>query len=197
MHHRRLKLVAPLHCENLFTPNEIIQKNNKQMKKIYLLLVLLVATTATTFAQHSLDKGQTQLNLGVGLSNIGIPVYIGLDYAVHKDITIGAELSYRGYNDRFNNSRYKHSIIGVSGNANYHFNHILNIPNNWDFYAGLNIGFYNWTSSSDYPGNYNSGIGIGAQVGGRYFFSDSFGVNLEFGGNNAFSGGKFGVTIKL
>jgi hypothetical protein len=39
-----------------------------------------------------------------------------------------------------------------------------------------------------------SGLGLGAQIGGRYFFKDNFGLNLEFGGGNALSGGKFGIT---
>lgn len=176
---------------------KVFGKNCKKMRNVYLILILLIAATATSFAQNPLPKGDAQLNMGVGLSNRGIPVYIGLDYGIHKDITIGAELSYRGYNDRFNNSRYKHSIIGFSGNANYHFNHVLKIPTEWDFYAGLNIGFYHWNSDENYPGDFNSGVGIGAQVGGRYFFTDHFGINLEFGGNNAFSGGKFGITLKL
>jgi hypothetical protein len=40
-------------------------------------------------------------------------------------------------------------------------------------------------------------VGLGAQIGGRYYLSDKVGLNLEFGGGNAFSGGKFGVSIKL
>ena len=89
------------------------------------------------------------------------------------------------------------TITGISGNGNYHFNRILGIPSNWDFYAGLNLGFYVWNSSSDYPGDHNSGLGLGAQVGGRYYFNNKFGLNLEFGGGNAFDGGKIGVSIKF
>jgi len=85
----------------------------------------------------------------------------------------------------------------VSANGNYHFNSLLDIPNNWDFYAGLNLGFYIWNSSDDYPGSNTSGLGLGAQVGGRYYFNDKLGVNLEFGGGNAFSGGKVGVSVRL
>ena len=84
--------------------------------------------------------------------------------------------------------KYKSSIFGLSGNANYHFNTILEIPSNWDFYAGLNIGYFFWATSDDYPGTESSGLGLGAQIGGRYFFSRNFGLNLEFGGGNAFSG---------
>jgi len=48
-----------------------------------------------------------------------------------------------------------------------------------------------------YPGSHTSGLGIGAQVGGRYYFSDNVGINIEFGGGNAFSGGKVGISILL
>ncbi|MEL7589497.1 MAG: outer membrane beta-barrel protein [Prolixibacteraceae bacterium] len=166
------------------------------MKKQFLILFLLVIT-GSVFAQSPLAKGEAQLNAGVGLSSRGIPVYLGFDYGVHNDITLGAELSYRSYHDNWSGNRYNHSVTGFLGNANYHFNRVLNIPSNWDFYAGLNLGFYNWSSPDDYDGSHTSGLGLGAQVGGRYYFNDKIGVNLEFGGGNAFSGGKFGITIKL
>ncbi len=166
------------------------------MKKTYLVIIFFIEAT-TAFAQNPIAKGQNQLNFGVGLSTWGIPVYIGLDHGIHDDITIGGEFSFRSYNDRFKNHKYKHSVIGISGNANYHFNRILKIPSTWDFYAGLNIGFYIWNSSKDYPGTHNSRLGLGAQIGGRYYFTERFGINLEFGGGNAFSGGKFGFSFKL
>jgi hypothetical protein len=166
------------------------------MKKQILTFVLLV-TTSLIFAQAPISQGQTQINVGVGLSSWGVPVYLGFDYGVHPDITLGAELSFRSYNDNWHDYRYHHSIIGFLGNANYHFNTVLNIPSPWDFYAGLNLGFYSWNSPNNYEGSYNSRVGLGAQIGGRYYFSNKVGVNLEFGGGNAFSGGKFGITIKL
>jgi hypothetical protein len=149
------------------------------------------------FAQCPIQRGQAQFNAGVGLSSWGIPVYLGLDYGVHKDITVGGELSFRSYKDNIKKNKYKHSIIGISGNGNYHFNTLLNIPTNWDFYAGLNIGFYNWSSPDNYPGSHASGLGLGSQIGGRFYFSEKFGINLEFGGGNTFSEGKFGISIKL
>jgi hypothetical protein len=166
------------------------------MKKQLLTLMLLIAASAA-FAQGPISKGQTQLNVGVGLSSWGVPVYIGFDHGVHQDITLGAELSFRSYNDKWLDNKYRHSVIGILGNANYHFNTILNIASDWDFYAGLNLGFYSWNSPNDYEGTHTSGLGLGAQIGGRYYFNDNLGLNLEFGGGNAFSGGKFGLTIKL
>jgi outer membrane immunogenic protein len=166
------------------------------MKK-QIIIFLLLMTTSVIFAQGPISKGQSQINVGVGLSSWGVPVYFGLDYAVHPDITLGGELSFRSYNDNWNHDKYHHSIIGILGNANYHFNTILDIPSPWDFYAGLNLGFYSWSSPNDYEGSHTSGLGLGAQIGGRYYFSNKVGINLEFGGGNTFSSGKFGLTIKI
>jgi len=166
------------------------------MKKSIFTIIILLAF-GLSYGQNSLPKGSSQLNLGVGLSGWGVPVYIGMDFGVSNDITLGAELSFRSFRENWKSDHYRHNIIGISGNANYHFNRVLNIPDNLDFYAGLNLGFYAWSSPGDYPGKHNSGIGIGAQIGGRYFFTDRIGINLEFGGGNAFAGGKFGLTFKL
>lgn len=166
------------------------------MKNIFLVLALIVIG-GFVFAQNPLAESQTQFNAGLGLSSWGIPVYVGLDYGVHKNFTLGGELSFQSYSDKYNNHNYDHSIIGIAGNGNYHFNNVLDIPSNWDFYAGLSIGFFIWNSPNDYDGSHSSGLGITGQIGGRYYFSENFGVNLEFGGGNAFSGGKFGISLKL
>lgn len=166
------------------------------MKKLTFVLVLYMVC-GLSYAQNPLPKGKSQLNLGVGLSEWSIPLYIGFDYGVHKDVTLGGELSYRHY-DRYDDNYYNPNIIGISGNGNYHFNHALSIPRTWDFYAGLNLGFYIWSYPHyRYSGSHTSGLGLGAQVGGRYFLSKKVALNLEFGGGNEFSGGKFGLTIKL
>ena len=164
-------------------------------------LLLVPIVSVFSFAQNPLAKGSSQLNIGVGLSEWGIPIYGGIDYCVEKDITIGAELSYRSYNEGNDywkkNKYYRSSIIGFSGNFNYHFNSALKISRKYDLYAGLNLGFYSWSTPDGYEGSHTSGIGLGAQVGARYYFSNTVGINLELGTGNAFSGGKFGLSIKL
>ena len=166
-------------------------------KSIYLIAFALFFISGNAFSQSPLPKGRTQLNIGAWLSEWGIPFYIGLDLSVHKDITIGGEFSYRAYREHWKDNYYRHNVMGFSGNANYHFNSLLGIPQNWDFYAGLNLGFYVWNSPYNYYGSHSSGLGIAGQIGGRYYFNDKIGINLEFGGGNAFSGGKFGLTFKL
>ncbi len=166
------------------------------MKKI-LLIIALISISTIGFSQNNEARTQNNLNLGVGFSGWGVPVYIGLDFGIARDFTLGLEFSYRNYRENWRNDYYHHSIMGFSGNANYHFNRILQIPSNWDFYAGLNLGFFVWSSPDSYHGNHSSGLGLGGQVGVRYFLSNRIGLNLEFGGGNAFSGGKFGLTFKI
>lgn len=166
------------------------------MKKLLFSTALLL-TLAVAYCQNPLPVGKAQFNIGLGLSEWGVPVYGGLDFGVHKDITIGGELSFRSYRENWKNNRYRHSIIGISGNANYHFNTIMHIPSQYDFYAGVNLGYYSWRSPDGYYGDHTSGVGLAAQIGGRYYFTNKVGLNLEFGGGNAFSGGKIGLTIKL
>lgn len=150
--------------------------------------------------QHS-SKGDLLINAGIGLSNWGIPVYGGIEGFVHPDITVGGVLSYRQYRDNWSSYRYRFSITTISAVGNYHFNRVLNIPSDWDFYAGLNLGvnIYNENRPAGAP-KYNrsvSGVGLGLQVGGRYYFSDNVGLNLEVGGGSVLSDARFGVTFKL
>ena len=164
------------------------------MKKIALLLAVFAFSFAN--AQAPLEEGGIQLNAGVGTSGWGTPVYVGLDFGVAKNWTVGGELSFQSYNT----AGYKNSILGIQANGNYHFNEVLDIPSEWDFYAGANLNYYNWNSkyngvSNNYSDEDNFGIGL--QGGGRYFFSDNFGVNLQVGGGNVVSGAKIGITYKF
>ncbi len=157
------------------------------MKKITILAVFILAT-ATVFAQRPLEKGEKQINFGSGFSSYGLPVYFGMDFGVHQDITAGFNVSYR-FTDAYKNP------LGISANGNYHFNTLLDIPSEWDLYAGLTLGFVAWLGDDDTK-DY-SPLGLDLQVGGRYFWSDQWGVNLELGGGTAFSGGRIGLTYKL
>jgi outer membrane immunogenic protein len=164
-----------------------------------------------SYSQNPLAKGQFDLNAGLGFSTWGIPFYIGADYGIHKDVTLGAEFSYRSHTHYWNGNKnypgmyYRHSSTGLLFNGNYHFNSLLDIPKEWDFYAGANVGLFfisdNRPDYIDVRGDdyryYGTSLGLGLQVGGRYFFTDRFGLNLEFGGGNVFSSGKFGVTFKF
>ena len=166
------------------------------MKKIILIFVLFISSNLI-FAQSTIDKGMKEINAGFGLDSWSAPIHIGFDYGVYKNITVGAQINLYSYEE---NWLYKHYILnvwGISGNANYHFNEILNISNRWDLYAGINLGFYVINSPAGYGGSIPSSLGFGAQLGGRYFFSSKWGINLEFGGGNSVNGMKIGVTYRF
>ena len=167
------------------------------MKKISIVFAFICISLITLNAQAPLGKGGAQLNAGLGFSGWGVPIYVGADFGIAKDWTLGIEGSFRSYSDRWSGGSYSHTIFGFLGNANYHFNTIMAIPSNWDFYAGLNLGFYAWSSAAGYGGSGSSGFGLGLQVGGRYYFNNKVGVNLEFGGGNQISGGKIGITYRF
>jgi len=110
-----------------------------------------------------------------------------------KSFTIGAEASFRSYDY----VGYSFTIIGISGNVNYHLNDVLNMPKNMDLYGGLNIGYYLYNTPSGYLGAGLSTLGISGQVGYRYFFSNKIAGNIELGGGSTTAGGKLGITIRL
>ena len=80
---------------------------------------------------------------------------------------------------------------------NYHFNRFMEIPKNVDIYAGISIGFFTWSNPYSNQEKYSSGIGMGVQLGGRYYFSNKMGLNIEVDGGNERFGGKVGLTFKL
>lgn len=168
------------------------------MKK-FILIVAFGLISNSIFAQAPLKEGGVQLNAGLGLSGWGVPVYVGLDFGVARDFTLGGQLSFQTDDDNYDGYKYKSSAIGIGANGNYHFNRILNMPSKFNFYAGASLTYYIW----DYDDHYNDGhpdntsLGLGLQVGGRYFFTDKFGINLELGGNTGTSGAKFGITYVL
>jgi outer membrane immunogenic protein len=163
----------------------------------FLFIIAIIFSISSVNAQGPVGPGEKQLNAGLGFSDRGLPVYVGLDFGVHPDITVGGEISFRAYNEKFKDDYYFHQIIGFIGNGNYHFNTLFKLPPEWNVYAGLNIGFFARSSPDYYPGTEFSGLRLGAQIGGRYYFNDRFGINLEIGGGSVFNEGKFGVSFKL
>ena len=167
------------------------------MKKITLFLALFAV--GFTFAQAPLEEGGLQLNAGVGATGWGASVYGGVEYGLMENISVGAELSYDSYNHSYYgySSDYKSTIFGIQANGSYHFNELLQIPSEFDVYAGANLNYYNWSTKVDgntYDYNDGDNFGLGLHAGGRYFFTDSFGVNVQVGGGNAYAGVKAGIT---
>ena len=152
----------------------------------FLLITMLSLLMTGLYAQGGgtapLAKGEKQINFGLGFSNHGLPIYGSFDIALHKDVTltpaINLVLPFAGHDD-FGG--------GVMVKADYHWNYLIGIPSNWDFYAGARAGV-------GFGGDVWPELGI--QVGGRWYWSDAWGMNLEIAAGTGF-GTTFGLSYKL
>jgi hypothetical protein len=139
----------------------------------------MVVMATAIFAQSApLSKGDKQLNFGLGFSGYGLPLYVGMDFAFHNDWTAGPVIDLNIDDD---------ISFGILGRVDYHWNRLLEIPSDWDFYLGAHLGT-NIGNDVDFA--------WGLQLGGRWYWSDKWGLNLEFGGGSGY-GGTIGVSMKL
>ena len=153
------------------------QKNMSKINFIAALLLVCGVLSAQTF-RAPLSKGEKQLNIGLGFNSDDLPIYVGVDFAVHDEVTIGPEVNMILGDDAY---------MTIAFRGDYHFNRLLEITSEWDVYAGANAGL---------------GLGrddvleLGLQIGGRYYWNNKWGLNLEFGGGNTFHT-KLGVSMKF
>lgn len=138
------------------------------MKKVTLLFIVSLFATSFTYSQAA-----KQLNFGL--------IGVSFEIPVAKAITV-APAAYTNFD-------LNHLTLGVKGN--YYFDELFGLPSAWDVYAGANVGFgiaMNDNSSSD--------LDLGLQVGGRWFWSEKWGVYAEIGGGKL-GGGAYGVGITM
>ena len=101
-----------------------------------------------------------------------------MDFSIHNDVTVCPVVKFL-FDDEVR--------FGALARVDYHWNRLLEIPSNWDFYLGANVSFLNGDELE---------TDFGLQIGGRWYWSDKWGLNLEFGGGNGYSS-SIGVSMKL
>ena len=180
------------------------------MKPIYasfFFLFLILMTTSQTAQAQAFQKGTNVVSLGIGLGS-SLLSYSGSsqtpaisanfergiwDIGGPGVVSLGGYIGYKGYSyDGSYSSGYKwsekwnYTIVGIR--SAYHYNGLS--EKKIDLYGGVmlsaNIVSYKYTNSSGYnesasAGNYNSGAGFTAFVGGRYFFTDKIAAMAELG----------------
>ncbi len=161
-----------------------------------LLLLLLLCFFSGAKSQDGLLSHPRQVNGGLAIGK-GLPVYLGFDQFVHKDITAGISLAYTKYEMLEYGAEYHQSAASISINGNYHFNRALEMASVWDLFVGLNAGMLHLSSPHDLGKNEIRGPGIGIQFGGRYFVTHHLAVNVEAGGGYLATGIRFGITYRL
>lgn len=149
------------------------------MKRILLLSLVMFLFTGFAFSQ-SVGKGGKQLNFGIGFID-GIPLYVGADFGVHNDVSIGPEVDFDlgGFD-----------WMRIKFRADYHWNSLMGIPDPWNFYSGVGLG-----PKIGFSGNGNVDFLFQVNIGGRWYWSD-WGLNSEFGFGTDINW-RFGVSKRL
>ncbi|RDB07521.1 hypothetical protein [Runella aurantiaca] len=152
---------------------------------------------------YGFNQGDHLLNFGLGLGYSGyysraVPIGASYEYGITPEISIGAQFdiasasyysSYYYYN-RYN-YRYTATYLGVRGS--YHFNRLIGLNSNkLDLYAGVGLGYRNYSSYYDY---YRP-VFVNAFIGGKLYFSDSVGGFVELG-YTGLSYSRVGLSLKF
>ncbi len=153
------------------------------MKKFFLIIAVSALLFAgKAFSQNTVEENVkaslVQISAGSGIYSGGFPIYAFADFRVNPNWTIGPQVNFVFDNDF-------HFVM--SGRADYHFNKMLNLYNNWDIYAGATMGI-DFSRDTEF----SSGI----HVGGRWYWNKVWGLNMEIGGGTYFSSA-IGVTMRL
>lgn len=192
------------------------------MKKIvYSILLPVVLLIATKAGAQTYGSGVNVLNVGVGFgyslgwsSGINATPVISTSFEHGQmllgpgTLGLGASLSYQGakwdyidgYGDSYHET-WKIFFFGLRGTWHPDFL----VSDKYDVYLGAQLGYYHYgytyTESGPYVNNYHysnpysSHVGIGAFVGGRYYFTQNFGVFGEAGYDISYL--KLGVALKF
>lgn len=170
-------------------------QNLQTMRKIVFILCIVAAMTTAAQAQP-FQKGTNIIQAGIGLgSNLGglgtgrPAISVAYEKGVW-DVGGPGVVSLGGY---VGNTGYKYSTTGYSQSWNYtvvgfrsayHYNGFENAPN-LDVYGGAmlsyNVVSYKTTGSVTGSNAYGSGLGFSFYLGGRWFFSETFGAFAELG----------------
>ena len=152
------------------------------------------------------------MNIGFGLgatfatgSSTIPPLSASFEHGFTDKISAGGLIGYSGSKEEFaafgGTWTYKYSYIIVGARGSYHFFSTDQI----DAYGGAFLGYNIGNSKVTYDGTGNNliqpaaanvgGVAYGLHVGGRYYFSDSFGAFVELGYGISYL--TLGVTMKL
>jgi len=170
------------------------------MKKVIIALALL----AVTFNMKAEDKKEQStkpviLNAGIGVSNWGLPIFLGVDFYLTEIISGGVMAGFSTKD--FGAGKY--TVMGGVLRGNYHYGQRLKgIPEKMDLYAGLNLGYY--ALSYKVNGNKVTGVGIdngflalAGQAGMRYKLSSKLSGLAEVGGGAGISGLRLGISYNI
>jgi len=154
------------------------------MKKIIFLLTLFVSIGMQSQAQSN----ENHFNAGLGLNGWGVPIYASYDWAFRGDFNLGVGASLSP-NVNGGNDGPSGMALGAGAFTQWYADALLDIPSDFDFYAGGGVFYYTYDKGGD--------LDLRIFLGGRYYVNRQMAINLELGGGSALSGGKIGLSWRL
>lgn len=127
-----------------------------------LLVAIALFSVAFVNAQVFSGKGDKKVQVGANFQEYARGINGSFDYGIGENMSVGVSSSYiLGIKDGVKTDfEYK---IDVKARFNANLGNVLNISDKLDVYPGLHLGLKNF----------------GTHLGGRYFFTDGFGVYSE------------------
>lgn len=129
------------------------------MKKIITLGLLLTAFLGN--AQAFSGKGDNKFQVGANFQDHATGIMATYDHGIGENMSIGLYTTYLLGVDG-DGSKFKDEF-DLKARFNANIGNVIGLPENIDVYPGLNLGLRNF----------------GAHLGGRYFFTNGFGVFTE------------------
>jgi len=180
----------------------------KKIIKLTLVAIFFVGLVQMPKAQTPYEEGSIDLFLDLGFtSGLGfVPVSVGGNFMIMDFLSVGAEFGFRLDNQKYyvavnDNEKLKRTGFGIITRGDYHFNELLGTPDQFDLFAGVDLGvaFYGKYKYEDLVYQ-NSKVYFlaGPHVGGKWFFAEKFGVHGIFGwrsGDGAHAG--FGIIFRM
>jgi hypothetical protein len=153
-----------------------LKKHIKFMKKV--ITLLFVASFGFTQAQRAFNgKGDTKINVGANIQDGGSGIQGSVDFGLAENFSYGFVASYLlgvnefsgfyngGTTPYVNEKPEFKDRFDAKFRINANIGNVLNIDEQLDIYPGLSLGLKNF----------------GGHVGGRYLFTEGFGVFTELG----------------
>ncbi|MGI9552277.1 MAG: DUF6646 family protein [Aurantibacter sp.] len=126
-------------------------------------LVIMVLIMVSGYSQAYNGAGDLKLQVGANLQSNGTGIMTGLDYGIGENFSVGAAATLLlGVNELLNVPFVDKFDVKAKVNAN--LGNVFQFGDNIDIYPGLNLSLKNF----------------GGHAGARYFFTDGFGVFVEF-----------------
>lgn len=135
------------------------------MKKIFALLLVIVGFSANAQEAYT-GKGDTKMHIGANFQDGGTGLNVGTDFGLGENISIGFSANYLlGVKEILGVKPEFKDRIDAKFRFNANLGKVMTLPEQIDVYPGLDLGIKNF----------------GGHLGVRYFFSEGFGLQSEFG----------------